>query len=247
MSDRRIVLCSPKSGENVGFVVRLCANFGIEDLVLVEPTQGWRHGARKTACMCSELLARTRVVANLGTALADRTKVFGFTARAGRDREVRDASELATRVTAGDKTAWVFGNEESGLSGEETSLCTELYRIQIPGMQSLNLSHAVALAIFASFSAKSAEAARPEKPHPLLGSAGKARLLERTKRIVGRSGFPVDDFQFVPSVKRLLFSREIQTRDARTLHRLLTHAAYLMDKFASDSERLDDFRPRPRP
>ena len=105
----------------------------------------------------------------------------------------------------------------------------------------MNLSHAVAVALYASLSGQAIDAPEPANPHPLLDNAGKELLLERARTIVGRSGFPVEDFQFIPSVKRLLFPREIETRDARTLHRLLTHAQHLMDKFAPDSERLDDF------
>ena len=250
MTDNRIVLCRPQSGENVGFVVRICANFGIEDLVLVEPVEDWLDGARRTACMCADLLERTRIESELATAVADRSEVFGFTARTGRDREVQDLSAFKLRAkTATSKPAWVFGNEESGLDHQEASLCTQLYRISVPGMASMNLSHAVAIAVFAGFAGsreRNPAAPAAETPHPLLDIAGKERLLERIKNVVGRSGLPVDDFQFSPSVKRLLLAREIQTRDARTLHRLLTHASHLMDKFAPEAERLDDFRSEPR-
>lgn len=55
-------------------------------------------------------------------------------------------------ATRGGPLALVFGRESQGLSREETFACTQVVRIPLPGpMQSLNLSHAVAIALYAFF------------------------------------------------------------------------------------------------
>lgn len=232
MRPPRIVLQRPQSGENIGCIVRLCANFGIQELCLVSPSRDWREAAARPASMCREQLARVQVVASLDLALADRTHVFGFSARAGRDRPVLPLRELATTLPGGAaRVALLFGNEESGLAAEEIVPCSALYRIEAPGLSSFNLSHAVALALW--------ECSRPRAAPDEAGERDEARrrwTVEDRRRIAARArtvlqslGYRTHDPHFEGALERLVIGGALEARDGRILDRVLTHLAWVRE------------------
>ncbi len=232
--DLRIVLARPRIGENVGFVVRLAANFGLEDLVLVDPLPGWRKGADRTASMCREGLAKLRVVPTLSEALADRQVVLGFTARWGRDRPVRAFTTLGEQMAEAPekaKIALCFGNEESGLSQREAAFCTDLFLLDLPGSHaSLNLSHAVALALYELHRTTHARPApRGNEARPIT-VAEKDLLIRRAREVCNATEFRVDPPHFRAALERLVYGTEIQSRDARVLHKALTYMTWLAKK-----------------
>ncbi len=227
----RIVLARPLYGGNIGFVVRLLGNFGLEDLVLVDPAPDWRAQAEITASMCRGLFEGVRVAASLAEALAGTTHVFGFSARGGRDRNLRalqDLGEDARTLPAGARPAFLFGNEESGLSNEEARFCRRLYTFRAPGPHaSLNLSHAVALALYEWHRAELPRP-RPARNRPrLIGVAEKERLAARIKEVFTATRFRVDVPHLDQALNRLLHGSEIQSRDARVVHKALTYMTWL--------------------
>lgn len=232
----RLVLARPRIGENIGFVVRLQANFQVAELCIVDPMEGWRQGAERTAAMCLEPLAEARILPDLGAALQDCTHVFGFTARSGSDRQVRDLHEhlrdalpsvAEPGATAGQKLAFVFGNEESGLSSNEAACCTRLFTIPLPGLSSLNLSHAVAIVLAEWNRHRHATADSVPGRHPLINHQDRQLLAARTRERLTSLGFAVDDPHFDGMLRRLIESAEIETRDARILHKILKHLDWL--------------------
>lgn len=237
----RLVLARPRIGENIGFVVRLQANFLVDELCIIDPMEGWRRGAVRTAAMCLERLAEARILPDLGAALRDCTHVFGFTARSGSDRQVQDLHEhlfdalprvADPQTAAGQKLAFVFGNEESGLSSAEVAHCTRLFTIPLPGLDSLNLSHAVAI-VLAEWNRHRYET-EPSTPgcHPLIDHQGRQLLAARIREGLASLDYAVDDPHFDGMLRRLVESAEIETRDARILHKILKHLDWLQ---SSDS------------
>ncbi|MEZ5989026.1 MAG: RNA methyltransferase [Planctomycetota bacterium] len=227
----RIVLARPRTGENVGLIARLCANFGIDELVLVDPAPGWRDGARRTASMCPEVVARVRILSALEEAVADCLHVHGFTARCGRDRPVRDLLSLGPGDRPRERPwALVFGNEESGLSAAETRCCTALHTIRTFGLPSLNLSHAVAITLSHWSLAESQARNRPGSPRALVDRQGSLLLADHLRRSLSAWGFQIDDPHLEGCLDRLLGTRLIETRDARVLHRILTHLEWVRDR-----------------
>jgi len=225
----RVVLARPAIGENIGFVARLIANFALADLVLVQPADGWQAGARQTAAMCLDVLDAARQLDDLGSALADCTHVFGFTARSGSERETRDSRDLGSGISGlGDdaRVALVFGNEESGLSDDETAVCTRLYRVALPGMTSLNLSHAVAIAL--SDVARSEREPTPET-HTVATVADKQRFAAYAREVLGAIDFKIDDPHFDGALRRLVSGAQVQARDLRILHRVMRHLEWLRE------------------
>jgi TrmH family RNA methyltransferase len=146
----RVVLAEPRHPGNVGSSARACANFEVADLVLVNPRESWpSEEARKFAVgPAREILESARVMKSVPEALADCAVAVGFTRRSGSLRtpsiELADVAALSSRG----RVALVFGNEETGLTREELKPCTHLCAFSTGAlMPSMNLSHAVALAL----------------------------------------------------------------------------------------------------
>lgn len=223
------MLSRPQLGENIGFVVRLCANHAIDDLVLVRPREGWRTGAERTASMCKERLSQIRVCDSLADALHDQTMCFGLSARQGRERipaPVEELGDAAAQEATG--LALVFGNEESGLDRDETALCTHLFRIERPGLASLNLSHAVAVTLHEWARGRVSDRITEAPSTTTLGE--RQRIATRTRAILGELDFRTDDPHFDGALTRLVEGVALQKRDARVLDRVLRHLEWLHER-----------------
>ncbi len=147
-----IILVHPQLGENIGMVARAMANFGLAELRLVNPRDGWpSEKAISAASKADHVIAATKVFSSLEAAVADLNFVYATTAR---DRygykEVRPpvvaAETLRTRFRAGEATGILFGRERTGLTNEEIALADELVTFPVnPAFASLNLAQAVLL------------------------------------------------------------------------------------------------------
>src|SRR6185312_12745989 len=147
-----IILVEPQLGENIGMVARAMANFGLAELRLVNPRDGWpSEKARAAASNADHVIDGTRVFEDLATAIADLNFVFATTARQ-RDGFKRVAGPveagrtLRARAVAGQRTGILFGRERFGLYNEEVALADEIVTFPVdPGFSSLNIAQAVLL------------------------------------------------------------------------------------------------------
>jgi len=147
-----IVLVEPQLGENIGMVARAMANFGLTELRLVNPRDGWpSEKARAAASRADHVIDAVRVFSDLPSAIADLNFVFATTARE-RDgfKPVRGPVEagraLRARGAAGQRTGILFGRERFGLDNEEVGLADEIVTFPVdPGFASLNIAQAVLL------------------------------------------------------------------------------------------------------
>ncbi|HHZ07268.1 MAG TPA: RNA methyltransferase [Rhizobiales bacterium] len=147
-----IILVEPQMAENIGMVARAMANFGLAELRLVNPRDGWPNDkARATASRADHVIDAAKVYATLPEAIADLNFVFATTARR-RDgfKPVRGPVEagraLRARFAAGEKTGILFGRERIGLENEEVGLADEIVTFPVnPAFASLNIAQAVLL------------------------------------------------------------------------------------------------------
>ena len=147
-----IILVHPQLGENIGMVARAMANFGLAELRLVNPRDGWpSEKAISAASKADHVIEAAKVYPSLEEAVSDLEFVYATTAR---DRygykEVRSpvvaADDLRTRFREGQKTGILFGRERTGLTNEEIALADELVTFPVnPAFASLNLAQAVLL------------------------------------------------------------------------------------------------------
>ncbi|HXG80226.1 MAG TPA: RNA methyltransferase, partial [Sphingomicrobium sp.] len=144
-----IVLVRPQLGQNIGKAARAMLNFGLTELRLVAPRDGWPNPeAGPAASGADVLLDNARVFDTTAEAIADCSLVFASTVRR-RDLviPVADPEQMAAeiRATVG-RAAILFGPERSGLATEDVALATRIVTVPInPDFGSLNLAQAVIL------------------------------------------------------------------------------------------------------
>lgn len=144
-----IVLVRPQLGENIGKAARAMLNFGLKELRLVAPRDGWPNPSAGPAASGADIvLERTTVFETTAEAVADCSHVFATTVRKrGVTKPVLTPEHAATsmRVAAG-RTAILFGAERSGLDTEDVALARAIVTVPInPEFGSLNLAQAVIL------------------------------------------------------------------------------------------------------
>ncbi|MEI9965681.1 MAG: RNA methyltransferase [Caulobacteraceae bacterium] len=150
-----VILNEPQLAENIGAVARAMANFGLSDLRMVRPRDGWpQERAWASASGAEWPLEGARIYERLEDAIADRKLVFATTAR---PRELRlpiltpreAAGELHAAAGAGLPTALLYGGERAGLESDDIALCQAVVTIPIdPKFRSLNLAQSVAVTAY---------------------------------------------------------------------------------------------------
>ncbi|SCW58055.1 tRNA/rRNA methyltransferase [Rhizobium mongolense subsp. loessense] len=147
-----IILVEPQMGENIGMVARAMANFGLAELRLVNPRDGWpNEKAQAAASKADHVIEGTKVFETLEQAVADLNFVYATTARE-RDgfKPVRSpvvaAETLRAKFRSGEGTGILFGRERWGLTNEEVALADEIVTFPVnPAFASLNIAQAVLL------------------------------------------------------------------------------------------------------
>ena len=144
-----IVLVRPQLGQNIGKAARAMLNFGLTEMRLVAPRDGWPNpDAGPAASGADAVLEEARVFETAEAAIADCSHVFASTVRR-RDlvMPVVGPEEMADQIHAStERTAILFGAERSGLETEEVALANGIVTVPInPDFGSLNLAQAVIL------------------------------------------------------------------------------------------------------
>lgn len=144
-----IVLVRPQLGQNIGKAARAMLNFGLTELRLVAPRDGWPNpDAGPSASGADVVLEQAQVFETVQEAIADCSTVYASTVRR-RDlvMPVIGPEEMAEAISDSSKpSAILFGPERSGLETEEVALANAIVTVPInPEFASLNLAQAVIL------------------------------------------------------------------------------------------------------
>jgi len=168
-----IVLVRPQLGENIGKAARAMLNFGLTEMRLVTPRDGWPNPSAGPAAAGADIvLDRAQVFDSLADAVADCANVYATTVRKrGVTKPVVTPEEAAREVRqAPGRSAYVFGPERSGLETEDVALARAILTVPInPEFGSLNLAQAVILCAYewsknAGLSQPTAEELLPPAP-----------------------------------------------------------------------------------
>ena len=147
-----IVLVRPQLGENIGKAARAMLNFGLTELRLVAPRDGWPNpNAGPAAAGADTVLEEAQVFGTLADAVSDCAHVYATTVRKrGVTKPVVTPEEAAQDIhQAAGRSAIVFGPERSGLETEEVALARAILTVPInPEFASLNLAQAVILCAY---------------------------------------------------------------------------------------------------
>lgn len=164
-----IILVRPQMGENIGAAARAMANFGLRELSLVAPRDGWPNPkASDMAGRALNIVDDATVSPTARAALAPYQFVLATTARARAMNlpvlDVRQAAqELAARTARGERCAVMFGPERTGLENEEVTLANAVVTVPVSAeYASLNLAQAVVVVAYEWMMAKVGDAPAAE-------------------------------------------------------------------------------------
>jgi len=146
------VLVRPQLGENIGKAARAMLNFGLTDMRLVAPRDGWPNPAAGPAASGADIvLEKAEVFETVADALADCAHVYATTVRKrGLVKPVVTPEEAAREIHAEQgRTAILFGPERSGLETDDVAIARKILTVPInPDFGSLNLAQAVILVAY---------------------------------------------------------------------------------------------------
>ena len=147
------------------------ANFGLGDLRLVNPREGWprsdeyRDVAYSAAAGATELLDRALVFSSVEEAVGELNFVYAATARERGQMKAVVSPSVAMGATVGaadEKRGILFGPERTGLDNDEVAIADAIITFPSnPAYASLNLAQAVLLCGYEWF-----KAANGDQPPP---------------------------------------------------------------------------------
>ena len=147
-----IILVRPQLGENIGKAARAMLNFGLTELRLVAPRDGWPNPDSGPAAAGADIvLEKAEVFETLADATADVANVYATTVRKrGVTKPVLTPEEAANEiVVAPGRSAILFGAERSGLETDDVAVARSIITVPInPEFGSLNLAQAVILCAY---------------------------------------------------------------------------------------------------
>ncbi|OAO01199.1 rRNA methyltransferase [Sphingomonadales bacterium EhC05] len=190
-----IILVKPQLGENIGKAARAMLNFGLTEMRIVDPRDGWPNpAAGPTAAGADIVLENAKLFDTTAEAVADCSHIYATTVRKrGMTKEVLTPVAAAEDMAAASgKCAILFGPERSGLEIIDVELARKIITVPInPEFASLNLAQAVVLVAYEISKHSNAtvqptlEKAKPQ-PAPQLELD---RLYEHMERALEKTGY----------------------------------------------------------
>ncbi|MDO8421619.1 MAG: RNA methyltransferase [Parvibaculum sp.] len=147
-----MILVEPQMGENIGTAARAMLNFGLSEMRLVAPRDGWPNDRARAVSSGADVVIDGVVVhATTAGAVADLDYVIATTAR---HRDMMKpvltpetaAKKLREVMAAGGRAGVLFGPERTGLTNDDVVLADATLMVPVnPAFASLNLAQAVLL------------------------------------------------------------------------------------------------------
>lgn len=174
-----IILVTPQLSQNIGKTARAMLNFGLTELRLVAPVEGWLNTeARMLAAGAHHVLEQAKCFTHFEEAIADLQKLYATTARP-RDmiKEVLTPHAVAGRAlqeyTEGNKVGFLFGPERTGLHNDHVARADAVVSIPVnPDFGSLNLAQAVVIIAYEWYQALT-------KPRPYYTLTGRSETASK--------------------------------------------------------------------
>ncbi len=228
-----VILDRPQLAENIGAVARVMANFGLSELRLVAPRDGWpQDRAWASASGADWPLNDAKVYPTVSEAIADLQQVFATTAR---NRELRlpvytpreAAEHLRIAHLEGQTVGYLFGAERAGLETDDVALAQAIITIPIdPRFRSLNLAQAVALSAYEWAMSQGAKAPvsfdAKEPPADQGVMLGMYEHLERELEIAGFFHPPEKTPSMVRNLRSMFSRAHFTVQEARTFRGVIT-------------------------
>jgi tRNA/rRNA methyltransferase len=237
-----VILNEPQLAENIGAVARVMANFGLGDLRLVRPRDGWpQERAWASASGADWVLDDLRVFDRLEEAAAELQLLYATPAR---PRETQlpvltpreAAAELSRAAGEGFSAGLLFGGERAGLETADIALTQGIVTVPIdPRHRSLNLAQAVAIMAYESWNARGG-ADLPLKPPRKQAAPATSGQLEELFSDWTRALWAIDFFKtrqpehVMRSFRELVFRAALDGREASLLRAMGIEVVRFLDR-----------------
>lgn len=224
-----VILVAPQLGENIGTAARAMLNFGLTDLRLVRPRDGWpNERARAAASGADIVIDNVQLFDRTEEAVAGLDYVIATTARA-RDmvKPILTPETAAGRMReafgGGGRAGLLFGPERTGLENDDIALADALMMVPVnPAFASLNLAQCVLLMSYEWHKAGDTteserieyQQTRPAKKEELLG------FFEHLEGELDRFGFlkpPEKRPSMVRNLRNMFQRAHLTEQEVRTL------------------------------
>ncbi len=203
---------------NLGAIARLCDNYDVRDLILVNPQCEINKEAFDRATHGKRFLDNPVIVDDLKEARSHVDLMVALSARKGGSKSIARSSfpiqEMNDKLDISRNIGLVFGRENSGLTNEETDLCDFLVHIPLPGSNPVfNISHAVAVTLWEVIREDD-----PEMEHRLMSREEKDAFMGMLEAILPHSWIKQDQYYGIKRVYSSILGRShVTTREANTL------------------------------
>ncbi|MBZ8134708.1 RNA methyltransferase [Afifella sp. IM 167] len=219
-------------------VARAMANFGLADLRLVTPRDGWpNEKARAAASSADHVIEAVRVFSDLASAVGDLNFVLATTARS---REIPKAvfgpreavREIRNRQGEGQAAGILFGRERWGLTNEEIGYADAIVTFPVnPRFASLNIAQSALLMSYEWLQAGLAEGELPTRfaipvndttPAPKAELVGLMEHLESALEPTGYFRTPEKKPVLIRNLRAILQRPGFTTMEIRALRGVLS-------------------------
>ncbi|MBT3790961.1 MAG: RNA methyltransferase [Alphaproteobacteria bacterium] len=231
-----VILVEPQLGENIGTAARAMLNFGLTDLRIVNPRDGWPSEKAQTSSSGADLVIdNVRVFETTEEAVADLKFLYATTARPRdmfkREATAREAAfEMREAIDASDKVGILFGAERHGLSNADVTLAQTVIAIPVnPAYASLNLAQAVLLVAYEWFQSGTHQhadgnaggrARLGSKTEPMASNQDLVHLFEHLEGELDAAGFlrpPEKRPNMVKNLRNIFQKAQLREQEVRTL------------------------------
>jgi tRNA/rRNA methyltransferase len=246
MSLPRIVLVEPNGPLNVGSIARVMKNFGLHELVLVNPQCSiTSRPAQIMASHAKEVLKNSQQVSSLEEALKDCSRVIATTMRARKQSTGLETPEQVFPwiLESPEPTAIMFGPEDRGLSNEDLGWAQRW--ICIPASTeypTLNLAQTVGICCYELFQLlkeseydqsdeKNALSTDNKDWEPLADVAQFNAFLEDFSALLLRAGFlyPHTANDRMNKIRRLLFRSQPSLNEVAMLRGIVSQLEWALN------------------
>ncbi|HTG38626.1 RNA methyltransferase [Sphingomonas sp.] len=232
-----IVLVRPQLGENIGKAARAMLNFGLTEMRLVAPRDGWPNPAAGPAASGADIVLRqARVFDSVHDAVADCAHVYATTVRKrGVTKPVVTPEQAAAGIHGRTgRSAILFGPERSGLETDDVAIAREILTVPInPDFGSLNLAQAVILVAYEWSRHVALVQPTDTELDPPASQADLDGMIAQWDTMLAGAGyfFPVDRIPTIRRTMRTLLTKPAWTaQEVRTVRGMLTALARPRDR-----------------
>ncbi len=256
-----IILVEPQLGDNIGAAARAMANFGLGELRLVCPRDGWpSESARAFAANAAPVIDKALIFQSVEDAIADLHFIMATTARPrGMVKPVASPqtamAETFARTNARQNCGVLFGKESSGLVNDHVALADWVVMAPVhPRFASINLAQAVLLVGYewrkqseemqlgrqTAFDGPAREGMPEFASHPA-AQADLNGLFDDLERELDASGFlrpPEKRGAMVRNIRNMIKRMNPTDQDVRTLRGIVASLTRRHERHRDDDQKL---------